>query len=428
MPRAGLEPTRPKRSQDFKSCASANSATPAKKKSIVKRTPPGNIRQLRTRWRSLSRFPRRDHPDTNKYIIIHLVPKKTPQEKLIEITKNCRRRTFLAINFGCRVNAAETNQLSQLLINQGFKPTDKNPGIIIVNTCAITKKGEKESLQKIRSLKRLWPKSTVITTGCADLSSFSNEKDIFVLKNKDKQKILEESKGEYSSKIKDKFSASKKFILKIQSGCSHYCTYCIVPYRRTKLWSLSIKDALATVKNTVKNGYTELILTGVNLDLYRPGLDKLLKNLLEKTDIPLISLGSVSINSITPGFLKLHQKYPQRLKKFIHVPLQSGSDKILKLMNRPYTKKKIEKTLKKCLGVLELKLGTDIIVGFPGEDNKDFQDTVDLLKKFPFQKIHTFRFSPRPDTTAEKLLKKYPPLSPKKKKERSKIIRNLHHG
>ncbi len=356
------------------------------------------------------------------------MPKITPQEKLTEITKDCRSKTFLAINFGCRVNAAETNQLSQLLVNRNFKPTDKNPGIIIVNTCAITKKGEKESLQKIRSLKRLWPETTVITTGCADLSSFSNQKNIFILKNKDKQKILEKGGGEYDSKIKDKFSASKKFILKIQSGCDHYCTYCIVPYRRTKLWSLPIKDALATVKNTVKNGYTELILTGVNLDLYRPGLDKLLKNLLEKTDISLVSLGSIPTNSITPNFLNLHQKYPRRLKKFIHVPIQSGSNKILKLMNRPYTKKKIEKTLEKCLKIPGLKLGTDIIVGFPGETEKDFQDTASLLKKFPFQKIHTFRFSSRPGTTAEKLLKKYPLIGSEKTRVRGRVVRNLRHG
>jgi len=355
------------------------------------------------------------------------VPKITPQEKITRIIKNCSNKTFLAINFGCRVNAAETNQLSQLLVNQGFKPTHKNPGVIIINTCAITKKGERESLQKIRSLKRLWPKSTVITTGCADLSGFSKQKDIFILKNKDKQKILEKSRGEYSSKIKDKFSTSKKFILRIQSGCNHYCTYCIVPYRRAKPWSLPIKDALSTVEKTIKNGYTELILTGVNLDLYQPGLDKLLKNLLEKTDIPLISFGSIPIDCITSNFLSLHQKYPQRLKKFIHTPIQSGSDKILKLMNRSYTRKKIEKTLKKCLGVPNLKLGTDIIVGFPGEAEKDFRDTVSLLKKFPFQKIHTFRFSLRPGTTAEKLLKKHPPISSEKTSARSRIVRNLHH-
>jgi threonylcarbamoyladenosine tRNA methylthiotransferase MtaB len=353
------------------------------------------------------------------------VPKTTPQRKLKQLIQKTSPKTFLAINFGCRVNAAETNQICQILVDQGFSPVKKNPGLIIVNTCAITKKGEKESLQKIRSLRNLYPQSLIVTTGCATLDSFSGQKNFFVLKNKDKQKLLEPNRGEYQPKIKDKFSSSKKFILKIQSGCNHYCTYCIVPHRRKELWSLPIENAIKTTKQAIKNDYTHLIITGVNLELYESDLDQLVKTLLEKTTIPLISFGSVPLNCVNQKFLNLYKKYPQRLEKFLHVPLQSGSNEILKLMNRPYTRLKIEKTLTRCLKIPGLKLGVDIIVGFPGETEKEFQKTLNLLKKYPFQKIHTFRFSLRPGTAAEKLLKKYPLIPTLKSKERSKVILSL---
>ncbi len=335
-------------------------------------------------------------------------------------------KTFTAINFGCRTNAAETNQLSQILLDHGFKPNKDSPGLILVNTCAITKKGEKESLQKIRSLKRNFPNSTVITTGCADLSSFEKEKNILVLKNKDKKKILKESGGDYQPQIKDKFSASKKYILKIQSGCNQYCTYCIVPYRRDKLWSLPIKKAIKDTKKAINNGYTHLIITGVNLELYEPGLDKLLKNLLQKTTIQEISYGSIPVNSITKDFLDLYKTYSKRLSSTIHIPIQSGSDKILKLMNRPYTRKQTEETIENCIKKIpNLKLQTDIIVGFLGEKEKDFKDTLSLLKKYPFQKIHTFRFSMRPQTAAEKLFEKYSLPTPQESKERSQVLRSI---
>jgi len=165
--------------------------------------------------------------------------------------------------------------------------------------------------------------------------------NITILNNSQKEKYLEDLNCAYTPQIKDKFSYTHRFLLKIQSGCTAFCTYCTVPQKRPYLWSLPINTAVKTVISAINNGYQEVILTGVNLNQYNPGFSNLLKELLEKTDISLISYGSIPVLCIDNQFIKLLKKYPTRLSNFIHIPLQSGSDKILKSMHRNYTKKVI---------------------------------------------------------------------------------------
>lgn len=346
-----------------------------------------------------------------------------------------RTKTFLAVNFGCRVNMAETNQWSQTLINQGFVPTKTNPDLIFINTCSITKKGEKESLNKIKFLSQKYPQAKIIVTGCANLEKIKDLPNISIIKNNEKESFLKELKSSYTPKIKDKFSHTNRFLLKIQSGCSQFCSYCIVPQKRPKLYSLSIKKAINTVNSAVQNGYQEIIITGVNIDEYQYDFSSLIKNILEQTDIKLISFGSIPVNCINQKFINLFRKYPHRLSNFLHIPIQSGSDKILKLMNRPYTKKDILKRfnqLKKITPFLVKEgdrggfyFGTDIIVGFPTETEKDFQETLNLCQKIDFSKIHCFRYSPRPNTKAKILFEKSPKINKKILKNRSQKIRDL---
>jgi len=351
--------------------------------------------------------------------------------KLVKKVKS-NPKYFLAVNFGCRVNSAEINQLSQILIDQNFLPsnTKKNlqPNIIIINTCSITQKGEKESLSKVRQFKKQFPDSLIFVTGCAHLDKISHLKSVYIFDNQSKEDILSDSNCAYTSKINDKFSHSHKFILKIQSGCTQFCSYCTVPYRRQYLFSLSPQKAINTINQAVTDGYHELIITGVNLDQYQFGFSRLLKNILDNTQIKKISFGSIPLNTIDETFISLYQNplYQPRLSKFLHIPLQSGSDKILKLMNRPYTSKNILqkfKTLK--LEIKNFKFGTDIIVGFPGETNTDFEKTLRLCKSLGFCKIHTFRFSPRLQTLANFYYQKYPKISAEIIKNRSKKIRQL---
>lgn len=333
-------------------------------------------------------------------------------------------KTFLSINFGCRVNSAETNQWSQILINQNYIPTKTNPDIILINTCSITKKGDFESLGKVRSLHQKYPQAKIYVTGCANLEKLKNIPNVFIYHNNQKEELLKDLKSSYTPKIKDKFSHTHRFLLKIQSGCTQFCSYCIVPFKRPQLWSLKIKDAINTVNSAVQNGYQEIIITGVNIDQYQYDFSDLIKSLLDQTDIKLISFGSIPLNCIDQKFIELLKKYPDRISNFLHIPIQSGSDKILKLMNRPYNSKKIINTFNK-LKKLSLSFGTDIIVGFPTESDQDFQETLKLCQKIGFSKIHTFRYSSRPNTKAKIIHDTNSKISKEILKSRSQQIRNL---
>lgn len=339
------------------------------------------------------------------------------------------KKTFQIINFGCRVNAAESNQFAQTLINQNIFPStiDDLPSLIFINTCSVTQKGEYESLSKIRTLSTKYPQSQIIVSGCANLQKIQNLSNVIILNNQNKERLLAKTISAYSSKIKDKYTNDKKYILKIQSGCTVNCAYCIVPQKRPNLWSLPINDAVNTVNSAIKDGYGHLIITGVNLVQYHPGINNLLQTLLSLTDIPKISFGSFPLLCVDNKFLDLLSIFHFRLSTFLHIPVQSGSDKILKLMRRPYTQKDIINAFNKLKSVKinNLKFGTDVIVGFPGETNQDFNQTLNLCKSISFTKIHVFRFSPRPNTSAEELYKKSPKIPLKTLKSRSLLLRQL---
>lgn len=324
---------------------------------------------------------------------------------------------------------AETNLWAQTLINQGLIPVTSSeiPSIIFVNTCSITKKGEKESINKIKYLSKKYPKSKIYVTGCANFTKIENLKNISVFTNKEKEKLLKKFKSLYSPEIKDKYSHTKRYLLKIQSGCSQYCSYCIVPFKRNYLYSLPIIDAVLTVNQAVKEGYKEIIITGVNIDQYQYDLSILIKSILDKTTVKLISFGSIPLNCLDQNFISLYQqpKYQSRLSHFLHIPIQSGSNKILKLMNRPYTKSDIlEKFRNLKLAIKNLEFGTDIIVGYPTETKSDFQKTLNLCQQINFSKIHVFPFSPRPGTKARILFENSPKISKEELKLRSKQIRS----
>lgn len=337
-------------------------------------------------------------------------------------------KTFQIINFGCRVNAAESNQFAQTLIDQDFHPSTiyDLPSIIFINTCAITNKGEYESLSKVRSFSNKYPKSQIIVSGCANFSRIKDLKNIILLNNQNKEETLQKITSAYSPQIKDKYTNDKKYLLKIQSGCTANCSYCIVPQKRPKIWSLPIDTAIDMVNSAVKNNYRHLIITGINLNLYKPGLFNLLEAILNKTPIPLISFGSLPLLCIDSKFINLLSTFHFRLSSFLHIPIQSGSNKILKLMHRPYTKEKIIKTFYNLKSkIYDLKFGTDIIVGFPGETDTDFQETYDLCKSLDFAKIHTFRFSSRPNTLAATLYRSSPKIPKNTLLIRSRQIRSL---
>lgn len=339
-------------------------------------------------------------------------------------------KTFAVYNLGCRVNAAETNQFAQKLINNGFTPLVKEGqgklDFIFINTCSVTKKANIESVGLIRRLQKKFPNSKIIVSGCANLNEIKNLSNTTILNNFQKEKYLKDLNCAYTPKIKDKFSHTHRFLLKIQSGCTAFCTYCTVPQKRPYLWSLPINTAVNTVISANNDGYQEVILTGVNLNQYTPGFSNLVETLLIKTKIPLISFGSIPINCIDEKFISLISRFPSRVSNFLHIPIQSGSNKILKSMRRNYTKKII---LEKFSSLKNLKpnlsFGTDIIVGFPKETDTDFQETYNLCQKIGFSKIHVFKYSPRPNTKARELFLKSTKISKEIIKERSQKLQDL---
>ena len=315
-----------------------------------------------------------------------------------------RTKTFLLVNFGCRVNAAETNLLGQNLFNLGFKYSPTNPSLIIVNTCSVTAKGDRESRAKIKSLLGKYPRSQILATGCANLSEFFSYPRVKILSNPQKEQLLSSPKCAYNSSIPTSLNKHHRYLLNVQSGCSANCAYCIIPQTRLHLWSLPIKQAITLTKQALQDGFQEIIITGINLNQYRYGLRNLLEALLSRTCSPLISFGSLPLLCIDNKFISLAKNHQSRITKFLHVPIQSGSDRILRLMRRPYLRKDIIRRISDLkLKINKLSFGTDIIVGFPTETDVDFQQTYDLCQAIGFSKIHSFRFSPRPNTLAKEL-------------------------
>lgn len=351
---------------------------------------------------------------------------------------------FASFSFGCRVNEAEKLAIDQALLKKGLVYDEKNPEIFIINSCAVTHKAERETRQFIYQLKRKFPNIKIILTGCAatfwkkyhlfknlpvDLLADNNQKTHLV--EMILKKYLPKKPKETKEVFTSKFLTSGRFLIKIQDGCHRFCSYCIVPYLRGKPRSQKISSLIKKIKEK-ENLIKELILTAINTEDFgkdtKENFVDLIDQILKKTTIPRISFGSINPWSIDEKFLNFYQKVisQNRIVNFFHIPLQSGSNKILKLMNRGYTKEEILEKIHQIKKINQFAfLATDIIVGFPGETEKDFEETYQFLENSPFSRFHVFRFSLRKGTTAELLKEKYFLVSEKIKTERAKILREL---
>jgi len=351
---------------------------------------------------------------------------------------------FKTHTFGCRVNQAETSEIEKNLQKEGFRPIlDNEPSdIVIINTCVVTQKAEKEVRQLARRVRRENPQCFLILCGCAvdfwQKTDFPKLPVDLWITNKEKPRIAEILKKKLSfSPISLIPLISPKFnrqIIKIQEGCDQFCSYCIVSYLRGKPKSKKISQIVKEVKEAEKNGIKEIVLSGINLGFFGQNTNEtilqLLKIILKKTKIPQISFGSIYPEVINDKLIKLYinnwKEGNDRLRPFFHLPLQSGSEKILKLMGRKYSLKKFKSIIEKLHQALpQALIATDVIVGFPGETEKEFQETYQFLKNSPISKFHVFRFSPRKGTVAYKMEKEWGRVDEKTKKQRAKILREL---
>ena len=328
-------------------------------------------------------------------------------------------------SLGCKVNIYESEVATDLLKKGGYEivPFEDKADIYIINTCSVTNESDKKSRKMINRAKKNNSEAIIVVMGCySQVSSDDIEADI-ILGNKDKSKIVEilndfirdrESKKiiydlssvEFEKMEISHFDNHTRAFVKIQDGCNAFCSYCIIPYTRGRVRSKNKEDVIEEVSRLVKDGYKEIVLTGIHTGRYgidiNSSLYELLCELVKIPNIYRIRLSSIEINEVTPEIIDLY-KNNKIMARHLHVPLQSGSNKILKLMNRRYNKEEFMEMIDKLREIEDISLTTDLIVGFPNETDDDFEETMDTLKKIHFTKIHTFPYSRRRGTVADKM-------------------------
>ena len=316
------------------------------------------------------------------------------------------------LSFGCRLNAVECEKIAQML----SKVVDT---AIVVNTCSVTAEAERQCAQTVRKLSRENPNAIIFVTGCGatrNRALFESISHTFVIDNADKMNlqvyIAALTKANFdinNTKIDvfktDESKLSKQFI-QVQNGCNHDCTYCVTRLLRGPNVSFEYDDILKDVKSAIKNGFYEIVLTGVDTASYvrmengRPFLlADLCKQLLQ--DVPEIKhLRLSSIDPASPEVPKIIDLMRQdsRFMPHLHLSMQSGSDAILRAMRRRHNSKKLLELVKLANG--QISFSADIICGFPGESDELFQETLDMVRKIGLIHVHAFPFSPRPGTVA----------------------------
>ena len=339
-------------------------------------------------------------------------------------------KTFSILTLGCKVNQYESEAMAELFEKNGYIQVDNDTDVAdvyIVNTCTVTNLSDRKSRQYIRRAKRENPDSTVAVVGCyAQVAPKEVEKiegvDV-VIGTSERSKIvdlIEEAKEEDKKinivrdikkdrdfqfiKIDENFHKTRSY-MKVQDGCNRYCTYCIIPYARGTIRSRRIGDCVREAIRLANAGYKEIILTGIHVGSYGVDLGPvrlidLIEAIAEVDGIERIRLSSVEPNIISEDFMR-RAIACSKLCDHFHLSLQSGSNKVLKDMNRHYNREEfIEKTkiIKKYMPYAGLT--TDIIVGFPGESDEDFEDSISIVREVEFSKVHVFKYSKRKNTPA----------------------------
>lgn len=347
-------------------------------------------------------------------------------------------KSFSIITLGCKVNQAESEELFSALIDLGYSFSDdlNNASIVFINTCAVTREAEAKTRKAIRRAIRAGAKS-IFVLGCASelvkskFFEFIKESnvDLCFLNNPEKIKLICELKSEsVGSKqfLPIKRIRTRAFV-KIQDGCNQSCTYCIVPAVRGREVSRDRDEILRLLERLQNSGVKEVVLTGIHLGRYRYqkqyGLADLLKDIANNFEFR-IRLSSIDVYEITNELIETMVVFKNKICPYLHVPLQSGSNRILELMRRPYTAEFYVEKLKeveKALGLVALS--TDVMVGFPTEEESDFRKTLDVAREVGFMRMHIFRYSERPNTEASLL---EPKVDYYVKKEREKILQELN--
>jgi threonylcarbamoyladenosine tRNA methylthiotransferase MtaB len=318
---------------------------------------------------------------------------------------------------GCKLNQAETESLADRFSKAGFQlvPPGDGADIYIANTCTVTHIADRKSRHWLRLARRRNPQALIIATGCY---AHRNRQELaqladFVVDNKEKEHLLALTQtlslegrglGEGETKQSQVLAAAvrTRSLIKIQDGCHSPCTYCIVPKVRPHEYSLPASQIIDEVKQKVAVGYKEVVLTGTKVGSYRDGstdLRDLVQGILQSTGIERLRLSSLQPSEISSEFLALWQG--ERLCQHFHLALQSGSETVLQRMRRSYSLDQYQRTVNLIKEKIpDVAITTDIMVGFPGESDEEFEQSYSFCQQAGFANIHVFPFSPRPETAA----------------------------
>ncbi len=340
-------------------------------------------------------------------------------------------KTVSFLTLGCKVNQYDSDAMRTIFLQQGYRAVkeEEEADVYVINTCSVTSIGDRKSRQMVRKIRRKHPQAVIAVAGCyAQIAPeiFEAMGDIDVIVGaQNRSKIVEyveqaQKKEKTINAVKDIMSVTEfenlyvdaegetktRAFIKVQEGCDNYCTFCIIPFARGKLKSRKQKDAVEEIRRLVAKGYREIVLTGIHLGNYGrdlhdgTSLATLVEELLRIPNLLRIRMGSIESVELSDDLINLIKDEP-RVCRHLHLPIQSGSDAVLRRMNRHYRlpeyKKLISELREKIPG---LALTTDLIVGFPGETEENFMETLETLRELRFSAIHVFPYSQRTGTPA----------------------------
>ena len=351
---------------------------------------------------------------------------------------------FKIITLGCKVNAYESEYMLEKLLSSGYIYDEEKPDIIIINTCSVTNMADRKSRKIVHKARREYEKAILVVVGCSSQNhqeDYQNMGIDILLGNRMKSKIVKilneyinnhkkyiyftkERNLDFEDMQVEKFTTHTRAFVKIQDGCNNFCSYCIIPFVRGDIRSKNFDEAINEVKTLIENGHKEIVLTGIHTGSYFDhghDLSDLIKELAKIPGLERIRISSIEITELNDKFLEL-LKDEKKIANHLHIPLQSGSDAVLKRMNRKYDTSYFREKIAKIRAIRpDISITTDCIVGHPYETDECFLEYVSFCKEMNFSKLHVFPYSIRSGTASSFM----PQLNEEVKKRRVQVLLEL---
>ncbi len=355
-----------------------------------------------------------------------------------------KAKRFAVETIGCRLNQYETERMANQLTCLGLDRVDYNQeaDLYLINTCTVTGRADASCRNIISRAARRKNGAVIVVAGCYVDSEPDKTAQLYgvdlVVKNSDKDNIakilnktfpflIDEETLPAAPQLLPEFHQHSRAWIKISDGCNQRCAYCIIPHVRGKLTNRPAPEIIDEINLLSNNGYHEVVLTGVHIGRYRrdkiKSITELIRCILDNTDISRLRLSSIEPQEVNTELIAVMKEAGQRICRYLHVPLQSGSDRLLKIMRRPYSAANYLNNLRKAReGIDGIVIGADIIVGFPGETENDFNESVKVAQSGFIDYLHVFSYSDRPGTESSKMPDK---INSEVIKGRNKILRDI---